>query len=291
MPDHPWRIAGTGTTIAASDWTGGSVRPKSPSPFAKNIVIPPGTSLYQDITSLDLSSQGAFGYYGADATLVSYQALVTYLGHGAGRIALADSVTDQVYDQYIFGRGGPQRSTQVITLSAVIERKKASSFPRLVINNGSPNEPLTFEFAWQFVSGKPNPTFADSTAGPKSYSGEWGAAVERLIAFSRMALPHKPDSFGSAASPPLGDLASDIYLSSTDGRLTHFVDGKWWKAPRSTVGAGAPISGAWAKGDKIENIAPMEMGEAGKRHVVVGWICVSQGEPGTWLPMHALTGN
>ena len=291
MPDHPWRIAGTGTTIAASDWTGGSARPKSTSPFAKNIVIPPGTSLYQDITSLDLSSQGAFGYYGADATLVSYQALVTYLGHGAGRIALADSVTDQVYDQYIFGRGGPQRSTQVITLSAVIERKKASSFPRLVINNGSPNEPLTFEFAWQFVSGKPNPTFADSTAGPKSYSGEWGAAVESLIAFSRMALPHKPDSFGSAASPPLGDLASDIYLSSTDGRLTHFVDGKWWKAPRSTVGAGAPISGAWAKGDKIENIAPMEMGEAGKRHVVVGWICVSQGEPGTWLPMHALTGN
>jgi hypothetical protein len=290
VPDAPWKMAGAGSTIAASDWGSPIGRPKSSSPFAKNIVIPKGASLYQDISGLNLSSSGNYGYDGAYTTLVSYQALVTYLGVGAGRIAIVDSVSEQVYDQYVFARGGPQRATQLITLSAVIERKKTPSFPRLVISSTGA-EPLTYEFAWQMVSGLPNPTFADSSERARSYSGEWGAVVENFLAFSRVALPHKPDDFGATAPFPLSDLASDIYLSATDEKLTYFANGRWWKTPRSMTGTAPPVGDIWAKGDKIENTAPEELGERGTRYIVIGWICVAAGSPGSWLSMRVLTGN
>jgi hypothetical protein len=290
-PDAPWRLIGAGTTVGAGAWGDAANPPRTASPYARRVAIPSHTSLYQDITSLDLSAEGSYGYYGTSATLVGYQAMVTALHGGTGRIALVDSADGHIYDQYIFAEGGPQLFSQLITLSAVIERRKVQSFPRLLIGNASPNATLTFEFAWQFVSSKPSPAFADSSAGPRSHAAEWGAVVESLTAFSRVALPHTADRFGSAAPQPLPDLASDIYMSSTDGRLTYFSDGRWWKAPRSTPGEGPPASGSWEKGDKIENVSPIEAGVAGSRYVTIGWICVAAGLPGTWLPMRALTGN
>ena len=289
-PDPPWKIAGSGTTIAASDWQGGAGRPRSASPFSKNIVIPGATSIYQDIVSLDLSSPGTYGFDGATATLVTYQALITYLGQGAGRIAIVDSITGQVYDQYGFSRGGPQRGTQLVTLSAVIGQKPTKSYPRLVIG-AIGAEPLTFEFAWQFVAAKPNATFADSTDRAATYGGEWGAVVESVLAFDRVALPHKSDRFGAASAFPLNDLGSDIYLSATDEKLTYYADGRWWKISRSTPGTAAPTQGAWARGDKVENAEPAELGDAGARYVILGWICVSGGTPGQWLAMRVATGN
>jgi len=291
VPDAPWKITGSGSAIGASDWTAGSDRPKSSSPFAKKVAIPPATSLYQDIAALNLSSGGNYGYDGQHATLVSYQSLVTCLGPASGRVELVDSVSGQIYDQYVFARGGPQRHTQLITLSAAINRTGAVSFPRLTIANTSQSETLTFEFAWQFVSSQPNPAFADSTGGAASYAGEWGAVVESFLAFSRVALPHKSDAFGATAANPLNDLASNIYLSATDERLTYHADRRWWKIPRSRPGTAPPTSGAWAQGDKIENSQPTELGDAGGKYVIVGWICVAAGSPGTWLPMRMLTGG
>lgn len=53
----------------------------------------------------------------------------------------------------------------------------------------------------------------------------------------------------------------------------------------------APTTGAWAVGDFVRNTAPVELGGAGSRYVVTGWLCITAGEPGAWVPLRAATGN
>jgi hypothetical protein len=59
------------------------------------------------------------------------------------------------------------------------------------------------------------------------------------------------------------------------------------------AGTSAPSgpSTAYSLGDFARNSAPSELGSAGSKYVVMGWICVVAGTPGTWLECRALTGN
>lgn len=53
----------------------------------------------------------------------------------------------------------------------------------------------------------------------------------------------------------------------------------------------APTSGDWFRGDSVKNSAPSELGTAGAKYVIEGWICTVSGTPGTWLQKRCLTGN
>lgn len=53
----------------------------------------------------------------------------------------------------------------------------------------------------------------------------------------------------------------------------------------------APTTGSYAQGDFVKNSAPTELGSPGSAYVILGWINVTGGEPGTFLPVRALTGN
>lgn len=53
----------------------------------------------------------------------------------------------------------------------------------------------------------------------------------------------------------------------------------------------APTAGEHFQGDRITNSAPSELGSPGSKYVVLGWICVASGTPGTWVQMRAPTGN
>lgn len=52
-----------------------------------------------------------------------------------------------------------------------------------------------------------------------------------------------------------------------------------------------PTGGQWVQGDMVRNSAPVEAGVVLAKYVIVGWICVATGTPGTWLQMRTLTGN
>lgn len=52
-----------------------------------------------------------------------------------------------------------------------------------------------------------------------------------------------------------------------------------------------PTTGTWAQGDFVDNSEPSELGSAGSRYVIVGWICTVGGSPGTWVERRTLTGN
>lgn len=53
----------------------------------------------------------------------------------------------------------------------------------------------------------------------------------------------------------------------------------------------APTGGAWSIGDFVRNSAPAEAGGGGSKYVILGWVCVASGTPGTWLESRVLTGN
>ena len=52
----------------------------------------------------------------------------------------------------------------------------------------------------------------------------------------------------------------------------------------------APTTGTWLQGDTVKNTNPSELGGAGNKYVIIGWICTASGTPGTWKEMRTLTG-
>lgn len=53
----------------------------------------------------------------------------------------------------------------------------------------------------------------------------------------------------------------------------------------------APTTGDYAQGDFVRNSGPVELGSAGSKYVVFGWLCIVSGAPGTWVEQRFLTGN
>ena len=53
----------------------------------------------------------------------------------------------------------------------------------------------------------------------------------------------------------------------------------------------APTGGDNRAGDIVRNTAPAELGSAGSKYIITGWICVTSGSPGTWKQMRVLTGG
>lgn len=62
----------------------------------------------------------------------------------------------------------------------------------------------------------------------------------------------------------------------------------------ATNAAPAPPTGSvvnYNQGDFIRNSAPTVLGTAGSQYVVMGWVCVASGAPGTWVASRTLTGT
>lgn len=52
-----------------------------------------------------------------------------------------------------------------------------------------------------------------------------------------------------------------------------------------------PTTGTYQQSDFIRNSAVTELGTAGSKYVITGWICTAAGTPGTWRQCRSLTGN
>lgn len=105
----------------------------------------------------------------------------------------------------------------------------------------------------------------------------------------------------------LPDPGAQIGVPSTIGALAQAVV-KWLKLAQQQINrlssgsiAGcstaatsppaAPSITIYAQGDFIRNSAPTIQGTSGSHYVVIGWICVAGGQPGTWTPCRTLTGT
>jgi hypothetical protein len=70
------------------------------------------------------------------------------------------------------------------------------------------------------------------------------------------------------------------------GKLARFND-----VSKILLGENAPANGTFNKGDEVKNINPKEQGSAGSKYIIDGWVCITEGTPGTWLQKKYFTGN
>jgi len=100
--------------------------------------------------------------------------------------------------------------------------------------------------------------------------------VSKFSALFRVPRQYRADSFEDIFK----DIATQLN-SLAEGRIT----------ARYLSNTAAPSTGNWEQGDYVPNSAPSEAGSAGGMYVLMGWVCVSSGTPGTWKEVRTLTGN
>lgn len=61
-------------------------------------------------------------------------------------------------------------------------------------------------------------------------------------------------------------------------------------AQETASGIAAPTTGQATAGTFVRNVAPTEAGSGGSKYVILGWVCVTGGAPGTWKEVRTLTG-
>lgn len=95
-----------------------------------------------------------------------------------------------------------------------------------------------------------------------------------------MRLNTTPRLLDSNVARELRDHASLVNLIS-DGRLQG----------TNNATTAAPTTGTHQRGDFVRNSQPSEAGAVASKYVILGWVCVTGGTPGTWVQCRALTGN
>lgn len=100
----------------------------------------------------------------------------------------------------------------------------------------------------------------------------------------RLPIPPASDAYQKALSLRLYELFRGMTASLDSLRAGYL-------SAASNQRIAAPTTGSWAQGDQCRNSNPTELGSAGSKYIIVGWICVAAGSPGTWREMRNLTGN
>ena len=93
------------------------------------------------------------------------------------------------------------------------------------------------------------------------------------------------------ANPTLSGESPD--LMRLIGKIAQQVNGlsEGQQSAYHSAATAAPTTGTFAQGDVVKNSAPAEAGGAGSKYVILGYLCVASGTPGTWVELRALTGN
>ncbi len=98
-------------------------------------------------------------------------------------------------------------------------------------------------------------------------------------------LPPNPDTdYARSLNYVLANLFRQI-----SAKVNGIGDGKI--AAGDLVAASVPTTGTYAQGDFVKNSAPTELGTAGSKYTIDGWVSVVGGNPGTFVQRRSLTGN
>lgn len=73
--------------------------------------------------------------------------------------------------------------------------------------------------------------------------------------------------------------------------VNRLSEGRIYQNYNAALAAPTGTTVAYQVGDKVWNLLPTELGTAGSMYLVVGFICIGAGAPGTWREMRVLTGN
>jgi len=105
-------------------------------------------------------------------------------------------------------------------------------------------------------------------------------------------LPDPKDRIGTPGN--LGALTNALvsWLKLCQQQLNRLSSGSISASTTATTAPPPPKSVTmYAQGDFIRNSNPTVLGTAGSRYVLIGWVCVAGGTPGTWVESRTLTGT
>ena len=68
-------------------------------------------------------------------------------------------------------------------------------------------------------------------------------------------------------------------------------EGRIYQHYNAAAAAPTGATVAYQLGDFIRNTTPTEAGGAGSMYLILGFVCVAAGTPGTWREVRVLTGN
>lgn len=74
-------------------------------------------------------------------------------------------------------------------------------------------------------------------------------------------------------------------------QLNQLSEGQINAANNAATAAPTGAAVNYNRGDFIRNSAPSVLGTAGSQYVLMGWVCVASGAPGTWAESRTLTGT
>lgn len=102
---------------------------------------------------------------------------------------------------------------------------------------------------------------------------------------SEVQLPQNPDT---QYARDLNYKLKDIFRTFSQ-RLNAATDGRIGAIDNASPSV--PTTGMYAAGDFVRNSLPSELGTAGAKYVITGWLCITAGSPGTFVQQRSLTGN
>jgi hypothetical protein len=93
------------------------------------------------------------------------------------------------------------------------------------------------------------------------------------------------------ASPRVGIIDPDLqrHLRDVSGQVNALTEGRISAVYNADTSV--PLAGKYDQGDFVRNSAPTELGTTPNKYVIEGWLCVTAGDPATFVEKRFLTGN
>jgi hypothetical protein len=80
-------------------------------------------------------------------------------------------------------------------------------------------------------------------------------------------------------------------IRQVEDAINKLSEGRIYQSYNAATAAPSGATVSYQVGDFVRNSNPTELGAAASKYIILGFICIAAGTPGTWREVRTLTGN
>ena len=80
-------------------------------------------------------------------------------------------------------------------------------------------------------------------------------------------------------------------VRQVEDAINRISEGRIYQSYNASATAPTGDTVSYQLGDYVKNLTPTELGSGGSMYIVLGFVCIAAGNPGTWREVRVLTGN
>lgn len=80
-------------------------------------------------------------------------------------------------------------------------------------------------------------------------------------------------------------------VRQVEDAINRISEGRIYQSYNASATAPTGDTVSYQLGDYVKNLTPTELGSAGSMYIILGFVCIAAGNPGTWREVRVLTGN